>query len=439
MRSQGKLYVVGIGPGSKDLLTLRAYEVLKNADVVVGHKRYLNFIEDLVKGKTIESSMGKELERVKIAVELAKDKKVCLVSGGDPCLYGIASLVEEYIISNDLKIDYEIVPGISALNAANSLLGCPVSNDHCVLSLSDELVEWSKIEHRLRLMLRCDVPLVIYNPSSRKRKKNLERALEIVLEERGDVDIAIVKNAYRDEQKVYVKKVTEIDVNEVDMSTLLIISSSNRIVEEKKLLTPRGYSLKYELGAKTRKAKEIAAKSYEILRKLVPDDDLRSEIVRRAIMATGDLSYKDILFFKGDPWVGVEAIERGAKIIVDVEMVKVGLRKDAIAAINFAKSEEDTRASDGIKNLGKELEGAVVGIGNAPSAAKALCEISYRPAFIVATPVGFVNASEAKEMVRDLDVPSITTVGTKGGSGVCAAIMNCLIDHARSDRTLRVS
>ncbi|MCS7122087.1 MAG: precorrin-3B C(17)-methyltransferase [Archaeoglobaceae archaeon] len=433
LQSQGKLYVVGIGPGKKDLLTLKAYEVLKNADVVLGHKRYIEFIKDIVRGEILESSMGKELERVKIAVELAKDKKVCLVSGGDPCIYGIAALLEEYIEMNNIKINYEIVPGISALNAANSLLGCSVSGDHVVISLSDNLIDWEKIEYRLRLMLRCDVPLVVYNPSSTKRKNNLKKALEIVLEERGDVEVAVVKNAYREGEKIEIKKVSDVDVEEVDMSTLLIISSSERIVKEKKLVTPRGYSLKYEVGAKTKKAKEIAEKSAEFLRKLVPGDDLRSEIVRRAIMASGDLGYRDIIFFKGDPKVCVEALKSGAKIIVDVEMVRIGLRKDAIAAINFAKNSEDTRAADGIRNLGKEINGAVVGIGNSPSAAIALCEIPYKPAFIVATPVGFVNAAEAKEMIRNLEVPSITTFGTKGGSGVCAAILNCLIEYARSD------
>ncbi|MEM2458484.1 MAG: precorrin-3B C(17)-methyltransferase, partial [Archaeoglobaceae archaeon] len=186
MQSQGKLYVVGIGPGSKELLTLKAYEALKNADVVIGHRRYIELIKDLVKGEIIESAMRKELDRVKKAIELAKDKKVCLVSGGDPCIYGIASLVEEFIATNSIEIDYEIIPGITALNAANSLLGCAVSGDHAVISLSDQLVDWGKIEHRLRVMLRSDVPIAIYNPSSLKRADNLKKALEIVFSERGD-------------------------------------------------------------------------------------------------------------------------------------------------------------------------------------------------------------------------------------------------------------
>lgn len=435
MRSRGKLYIVGIGPGSKELLTLKAYEVLKNADIVIGHKKYIDLVKDLVKGEIIESKMRKELERVKIAIELAKEKTVCLVSGGDPCIYGIASLVEEYINSNGIEVDYEILPGITALNAANALLGCAVSGDHVVISLSDQLVDWNKIEHRLVLALRSDLPIAIYNPSSRKRVGNLNKALEMIISERGDVKVAIVKNAYREGEEVKIKRVSEIDIEEVDMSTILIVSSSETIASEKRMLTPRGYSIKYEVGAKTRKAKEIAEKSAEILRNLIPGDTLKDEIIRRAVMATGDLSYKDLLIFKGDPEIGVDAIRKGAKIIVDVEMVKAGLRANAIAAISFAKPSDRTRAAEGIFNLANEIEGSIIGIGNAPSAAMALCEIAekYKPAFIVATPVGFVGASESKEMIRKLDVPSITTVGTKGGSGVCAAILNCLIEHERSN------
>jgi len=435
LRSQGKLYVVGIGPGSKDLLTLKAYEVLRSADVVIGHKRYVDLLRDLVRGEIVESTMRKELERVKIAVELAMEKVVCLVSGGDPCIYGIASLLEEYLAENGISLNYEIIPGISALNAANSLLGCPVSGDHSVVSLSDNLVSWEKIEQRLRLALRSDVPVVVYNPSSRRRSENLKRAFDIVLSERGDVKVAVVKNAYREGQEILVKKLSELNPDDIDMSTILIISSSETISRDRKMLTPRGYSLKYEVGAKTKMAKEIAEQSAEILREFIPGSTLRDEITRRAVMATGDLSYRDLLIFKGDPAEGVEAIRKGAKIIVDVEMVKAGLRAEAIAAVKFGDETSRTRTAEGILRLAEKIEGSVVGIGNAPSAAKALCEVAekHKPAFIVATPVGFVGAEEAKEMVRRLEVPSITTLGTKGGSGVCAAILNCLIEHARSD------
>ncbi len=107
------------------------------------------------------------------------------------------------------------------------------------------------------------------------------------------------------------------------------------------------------------------------------------------------------------------------------------MRRDAIVAVDFA-SGDDTKTASGIKNLAELIEGSVVAIGNSPSAALALCEVAenHQPRFIVATPVGFVNAAESKEMVRELPVPSVTTEGPRGGSGICAAIVNCLIEHA---------
>jgi precorrin isomerase len=186
------------------------------------------------------------------------------------------------------------------------------------------------------------------------------------------------------------------------------------------------------MGAKTQHAVEIARRSTEIARKIIPGDGLAEEITRRCIIATGDVSVKDILVFKGEPESGVEAIKMGSKIIVDVNMVKAGLRREAISAIDFGENVVETRVAAGLKKLKKMVEGSIIGIGNAPSAAIALCEIAkeYPPSFIVATPVGFVNAAESKEMIRRLDIPSITTVGTRGGSTICTAIINCLIEYA---------
>ncbi|WP_201763922.1 precorrin-8X methylmutase [Archaeoglobus sulfaticallidus] len=187
-------------------------------------------------------------------------------------------------------------------------------------------------------------------------------------------------------------------------------------------------------GAETREAIKIARKSAEIARKLIPGDDLKSEILRRCVIATGDPSVKDIIRFKGAPEKGVEAIWEGCEIIVDVNMIKAGLRAKSISAMEFADSKStDTRVVSGFKKLHSRIDGCLLGIGNSPSAAMHICEIAekVRPAFIVATPVGFVNAAESKEMIRELDIPSITTVGTRGGSTICAAIINCLIDFAR--------
>ncbi len=186
------------------------------------------------------------------------------------------------------------------------------------------------------------------------------------------------------------------------------------------------------LGAETLRAIEIARKSSEIAREIIPGDDIKSEILRRCVIATGDPSIKDIIVFKGEPEVGIDAIRNEANIIVDVTMLRVGLRRKATAMIEHSIPSDETRVVSGLMNLKDLLEESIVGIGNAPSAAIALAEVAkdVRPAFIVATPVGFVSASESKEKIRSLDIPSITTVGTRGGTSLCAAILNCLIDYA---------
>lgn len=436
LRSQGKLYVVGIGAG-KGLLTLKALKAISESEYIVGYKKYVEEISEFIEGKkVITTGMREELKRVEIAVELARKSVTSLVSGGDPSVYGILPFVYEFLIEKGEEVEIEVIPGVSAVNAVSALLGCPVSGDHVVISLSDLLVPWNVIEARLVYALQGDFVIAIYNPSSSSRKGNLVKAMELVQALRGDLPIGVVKNAFRDGESVGIMRVSEILRNPeaIDMNTTLIIPSSETIVKNGKMFTPRR-SRVARMGAKTTKALEIAEKSSEILRKFVPGDTLRDEILRRCIATTGDPSFAEIVQFNGDPEEGVRAIRKGARIVVDVKMVKVALRTNCICATDFAEG-EDTRTASGFRKIAKLVEGSVVAIGNSPSAAIAVYEIAkkYRPRFIVATPVGFVNAEESKQMISSLEVPSITTKGSKGGSSVCAAILNCLIEYAeRSD------
>uniref|UniRef100_A0A7C4W2E8 Precorrin-3B C(17)-methyltransferase n=1 Tax=Geoglobus ahangari TaxID=113653 RepID=A0A7C4W2E8_9EURY len=249
MQSQGKLYIVGIGPGDVELLTIKAIKALKESEYVIGHKTYLERIKSLIEGKKIiESGMGREVERVKLAVQLAEKSVVSLVSGGDPSIYGILPLVVEFILKKDLNVDYEVIPGVTALCAASPLLGSPICGDHAVISLSDLLTPWEKIEKRLTHALKGDFVVAIYNPSSKRRKPNLIKAMEIVLNERGDVAVGIVKNAYREGCEVKIRKVSEIIKNPeiVDMNTILFITNSETLVNKNKMVTPRGYTSKYD-------------------------------------------------------------------------------------------------------------------------------------------------------------------------------------------------
>ncbi len=247
MRSRGKLYVIGIGTGDPELLTLKAKRVLEESEFILGHKTYVERIRHIVKGRIIESRMGEEVERVKKAVQLAKSHVVSLVSGGDPSIYGMASLVAEYVYSTKADVDFEVIPGVTALCSASPLLGCAVSGDHAVVSLSDLLTPWEIIERRLRKALEGDFVVVIYNPSSRRRVGKLVKAMEIVLEARGNVPIGVVKNATRRGEEVFITNPREImeNPNKVDMHTILFVSNSETIILNGKMITPRGYSRKY--------------------------------------------------------------------------------------------------------------------------------------------------------------------------------------------------
>ncbi len=450
MPSQGKLFVVGIGPGDAELMTLKARRAIEESECVIGYETYIRRISELVEGKKVISTpMRREVDRVKTALEMAKNMVVALVSGGDPSIYGILPLVVEYAIKNGIEVEIEPVPGVSAVNAASSLLGSAISGDHAVVSLSDLLVPWNTVERRLIYALKGDFVVAIYNPSSRRRKPNLMKALKTIRAVRGECFVGVVKNAFREGETVKVMRLSELErrAGEVDMNTILIVGNSETVVDGGRMYTPRGYSRKYEIGgddksvlhgmgASTREGRVIASKSCEILKKLHPEGGLRGEIVRRCIATTGDVGIRDFLKFRGDTEEGVRAIAESARIVTDVHMVAAGLRRDAIVAVDFAGDCSDTRTASGIRNLAELIEGSVVAIGNSPSAALALCEIAerYPPRFIVATPVGFVNAAESKELIRNLDVPSVTTSGSRGGSGICAAIVNVLIEYAdRSD------
>ncbi|MCL7412970.1 MAG: precorrin-3B C(17)-methyltransferase [ANME-2 cluster archaeon] len=250
-QGNGKLYVVGIGPGSPEHLTLRAVEVLESVDVIIGNGTYLDQIDHLITGqRVIRSGMGKEVDRAGKAIELARERKVAMVSGGDSNVYGMAGLVLEVARHTDLDVDIEVVPGVTALSAVASLLGAPVVSDFAVISLSDLLTPWDVIEQRLTAAATSDMVIGIYNPKSRQRNTNFMMAVEIIRRHRGDsVPVGIVQNALRPVgESVIVTTLGEAMDHEdkVDMSTTVIIGNSESRIWNSKIITPRGYHKKYE-------------------------------------------------------------------------------------------------------------------------------------------------------------------------------------------------
>lgn len=192
-----------------------------------------------------------------------------------------------------------------------------------------------------------------------------------------------------------------------------------------------------DLGALTPEAQLISETSREIARDIVGDNGPEDRIRQRCVIATGDPQFKDLLRFCNSPIeTGLEAISKGAPIYVDINMVRVGIttrgHKCPIhCALDFDRGLSSmrgiTRTSAGYIEIDEDLNESIVVIGNAPSAALTVYDLirgGVRPSLVVATPVGFVNAAESKEAIRELDVHSITCTGTRGGSPVAIAIMN---------------
>ena len=245
-RPRGKLYLIGLGPGDSDHLTFRARKVLEISDVVIGYKKYLSQIAELIPQKEIlPSGMGGELERAKLAFELASSgRKVALVSGGDPGIYGMAGAFFEFLEMKKKAPNFgiEVVPGVPGLCAASSLLGSPLSCDFACISLSDLLVPWEVIAERLRKAAEGDFVIVLYNPASKGRREQLLRASKIILQYRPpSTPVGFVRNAFREGEEVKLTDLKHLPELKADMSTIILVGNSSSFKLDKWMVTPRGY------------------------------------------------------------------------------------------------------------------------------------------------------------------------------------------------------
>lgn len=233
---------MGIGPGSKEHMSLRAINSLQEADVIVGYKTYLGFLEEFLADKeVIDSGMRKEVERCEIAVEIAKKgKKVAVVSSGDAGVYGMAGVILELVGEDEIEV--EIVPGITAANAAAACLGAPLMHDFAVISLSDLLTPWDLIKKRLDCAAQGDFIITLYNPRSKGRRNQIVEAKEIIGKYRdSSTPVGIVRNAKREGEEVVLTTLGEMLEQEIDMFTMVVIGNSNTFSNSKYMITPRGY------------------------------------------------------------------------------------------------------------------------------------------------------------------------------------------------------
>ncbi len=240
-----RIYIVGMGPGREEMMTGEALSVLDQADVIIGYHTYLELLGQRFRGKELLSTpMGQEQERCRLCFEEAeKGKKVALVCSGDAGIYGLASLMYE-IGREHPGTELSVIPGVTAASSGAAVLGAPLNHDFCAISLSDLLTPWEKIKKRLETAAAGDFVIVLYNPSSHKRKDHLMRACDILLCSIEESRICgYVENIGREGMRAGLCTLKQLREREVNMFTTVFIGSSGTEAINGKLVTKRGYQI----------------------------------------------------------------------------------------------------------------------------------------------------------------------------------------------------
>ncbi|ACF14671.1 precorrin-3B C17-methyltransferase [Chloroherpeton thalassium ATCC 35110] len=457
----GKITVVGLGPGHENLLTGEVRHAIENASAIVGYRYYFELIEHLIPADALRISNGmkQETARAEKAFDLAKEgHQVTVISSGDAGIYGMASLILEHAAKNEVtEIEIEVLPGISALQAAAAKFGAPINHDFCVISLSDLLTPWKKIERRIRAAAEADFVTAVFNPKSRERYWQLHRLKEIFLSERDPkAPVGIARQVSRPEETLEVSTLGEFDPETLDMFSLLIIGNSQSFVAGNRIITPRGY-----FAEEPESSEEALPIGQSIMRKSFqtiygelqshdyPTDKLWAMI--HTIHTTADFEYEH-LFYTSPGAIATwheKLTAGGAVIVTDVTMALSGLRKAALSKHSvtamcylsdprvpeMAEKHGITRTQAGIRLAVEEHPTALFVIGNAPTALIELVALvrsgKATPTGIVGAPVGFVNVEESKWRLKSLaNIPKAIVEGRKGGSSVAATIVNAAFSYA---------
>jgi cobalt-precorrin 5A hydrolase/precorrin-3B C17-methyltransferase len=239
---RGRLVLVSLGPGDDSLIPSLARGALASSELVVGLNQYVNRVRHLLRPGTriLTPPLGNEVERAEVALAEARaGSSAALVSSGDVGVYAMASPVLE--LAGE-EVDVVVVPGVTAAQAAASLLGSPLGHDHCSISLSDLLTPWEVIQARVRAAAEGDFVVSLYNPRSKDRDWQLGKAREILLRHRPpDTPVGMVKDAYRPTQEVVLTDLASLRPEDVDMLTIVIVGSSQTRIVAGRMVTPRGY------------------------------------------------------------------------------------------------------------------------------------------------------------------------------------------------------
>lgn len=248
--NKGKIFVVGIGPGNMQDISIRAYNVLKNVDIIAGYTTYINLVKNEFSEKEFYSSgMKKEIERCQEVLELAKiGKNVALISSGDSGIYGMAGIMLEVALNDDNGIEVEVIPGITSTVAGAALVGAPLMHDQAIISLSDLLTDWEVIKKRIECASQGDFVISLYNPKSKTRVDQIVEARDIMLKhKKSTTPVALLRHIGRTDENYTLTTLGEFLNYDIDMFTIVTIGNSNTYIKDGKMITPRGYTDKYEI------------------------------------------------------------------------------------------------------------------------------------------------------------------------------------------------
>ena len=241
--NNSKLDVVGIGPGDYENMTVRADRALMSCDVIVGYTVYVALVKERYPEKEfLTTPMTQETKRCRMAIDLAREgKNVAMVCSGDSGIYGMAALIYE-LRGECADPDIEVIPGLTAACSGAALLGAPLTHDFAVISLSDRLTSWEKIEKRLEAAALSDLSIVLYNPASKGRPDHLRRACDILLRTLpADRPCGIAQNIGRDGENRRLMTLGELRDADVDMFCTVFIGNEMTIEVAGNMVTPRGY------------------------------------------------------------------------------------------------------------------------------------------------------------------------------------------------------
>ncbi len=242
---KNRIYIIGIGPGKEEMMTMEALQALEKSDVIIGYTVYVRLLGERFAGKKMMTTpMRQETERCRLCFEeAARGKQVALICSGDAGIYGLASLM--YEIGRDYpETELMVIPGITAASSGAAVLGAPLNHDFCVISLSDLLTPWEKIERRLLAAAEGDFAIAIYNPSSHRRKDHLTRACDILLRViEGERPCGYVENIGREGTRAATCTLKELRETQVNMFTTVFIGNSGSEIINGKLVTKRGYQI----------------------------------------------------------------------------------------------------------------------------------------------------------------------------------------------------